>query len=1255
MGRSRWRREGEEGRGKEEEVENVPVENMVLAAHRSAAATVRDRVMNAIMLMEDVQGDVTQDIGEINVGTSVILANMDLDVQRAAARIVLERTTHVTALMANVVKGVMRAIRMQNVTKSVILENMDLDVQRSAARIAPERTTLVTALMANVPKAVMLVFRMKNVTKVCFKTSQRGEEEKGGKAKIKKRDEEEKNGEEEEEEKDEEEKEEKEEEEEEEEEQEEEKCSSNCAGQDNPCHHVDGRCSEGCDPGYWGDKCLSQCTLGTYGQNCSKKCNGNCGGQNNTCDHINGTCTDGCDAGYRNPMCDTPCARGRYGSGCSQKCKNSCAGSGNPCHHIDGKCFHGCDPGFWGDRCKNKCYVGKFGLNCSKTCSTTCRGNKNPCHHVNGKCTRGCDAGYMGHHCEQKCPSGGFGLRCLQNCSIHCAGPDNACDHVDGRCLFGCDPGYKTAQCNIRCDSGTYGKDCNETCSDHCIGEPTACNHVNGTCDHGCGIGYLMPICKLECLETKFGQDCEQNCSQTCLDNKCDHVTGKCGSCVDGYLNDLCDQECSATTYGSSCKQTCSMDCLDQLCHHVTGKCHRFAEQQGVEEATISALISVIVMILAALLIIAAIRTWRRHYKAKRENTTNRAAVLGGVTYANSTSANTESSSGQVRSHVINVNSVYEGNIDDTEEGDDIETPESLCLNISTAHTAVAVQDLKAYLHQHSTNSHFKDQFLALPMKTNGRQRHGLAARNVGKNRYNNIIPYDRTRVLLQADEENDLSDYINASHVRGYHDSEMFIASQGPTQDIMDDFVRMLWEQRVDRVVMLTNLIELGKRKCNKYWPDDSEEIFGEIIVQLLTTRVFAEYTIRHLRLLMGNEPPRDLMHFHFTAWPDKSVPENPWGLVDFYHRVMASPGTGPLLVHCSAGVGRTGTFIALCNLLKEAEITEKMNFQMTLLKLRQDRMHMIQTADQYIFLHKTALVAHMTSGTTIQVKDIAARFHSLEGGASGDEPARTYEKEFADLASVCDENITMSDEQTTGAEEVYGNVMAGKCKNRLNNILASNSHRPILSAEKQGEDTYINAVFVPSLHKKSQDILTQLPLPSTVTDFWRLVTQFNVRMVVAFEVESRATDESIADFLPETDGKPFQTDDIEINSTTVDDNSTVKHMYLTIQRKDSQDPCSSTDLHNVRLTCLLCKNVTLNPESVLGLVEKIQACRPSEDYRTVYMCRLKVDNCLAVPLVVGAIKAIRPQVIPTVDHYKCLYQVLRLHYKTMNVYENV
>ncbi|GFO40636.1 receptor-type tyrosine-protein phosphatase alpha-like, partial [Plakobranchus ocellatus] len=598
-----------------------------------------------------------------------------------------------------------------------------------------------------------------------------------------------------------------------------------------------------------------------------------------------------------------------------------------------------------------------------------------------------------------------------------------------------------------------------------------------------------------------------------------------------------------------------------------------------------------------------------------------------------------------------------------TEEG-----PDSIYSNVLPGNTAVAVEDLRSYLHNHVSDTFLKDQFESVPMANSYSQHEGLSAQTSKKNRYKNILPYDHSRVLLQVDADKKHEDYINASFVKGYNTEESFIASQAPNSVILNDFVRMLWEKQVDRVVMLTNLIEDRKIKCTMYWPEDEEVTFGEIKVKLLTTKVFAEYTIRQMRLSKDAESPRTLTQFHFTAWPDKSVPDSPWGLVDFQQRVLASPGSGPLLVHCSAGVGRTGTFIALCHLLQEAEATGKMDFLSTLWRLRQDRMQMIQTLDQYKFLHRAALVGHMAAGTSIPVREISERFQKLESQQN-----KGYRQEFDALSAVCVEDISESTQTPDDKDDEYENsrTAINKQKNRLNNILPKDAYMPELTCEVKTMDKYINAVLVPSLTKTRHNILTQLPLPSTVTDFWRLVTQYNVGLVVAFQTDLRPTDETIGEFLPSSESEPMRGAVFEIHTINKEEHRLWQELSVNVSKKKKTLLGNSAEQHLV--TCLLCKNSTLDPETVVEYLKKVKLCKPGDQSRTLYMCRngadqcglmcvqsilldkLEADQCLTVPLVVGAIKAIRPQVIPTVDEYMCLYQVLRLTHEASNVYGNL
>ncbi|GFO00482.1 receptor-type tyrosine-protein phosphatase kappa-like [Plakobranchus ocellatus] len=588
-------------------------------------------------------------------------------------------------------------------------------------------------------------------------------------------------------------------------------------------------------------------------------------------------------------------------------------------------------------------------------------------------------------------------------------------------------------------------------------------------------------------------------------------------------------------------------------------------------------------------------------------------------------------------------------------EAEEAETPGTAYLKMLHRNTVIAVENLRTYLHNYASDNFLRNQFESVPMANSFSHREALSAQNSKKNLFKSIVPYDNSRVMLQVDTYKKHEDYINASFVKGYNSEAFFIASQAPNNVTLHDFVRMLWEKQVDRVVMLTNLIEDRQVKCTMYWPEEEEEevTFGEIKVKLLTTKVFAEYTIREMQLSKKRRSLRALVHFHFTAWPEKSVPDSPCGLVDFHQRVLASPGSGPLLVHCSNGVGRTGTFIALCYLLQEAETTGKMDFLSTLKRLRHDRMKMIHTFDQYKFLHHAALVGHMAAGTNIPVQEICERFKKLESHQNNG-----YKQEFDALSAVCVEDFSEStqtpDDKEDGYEEIQ--TVINKQKNRLGNFLPKNAYMPELMCEVKTMDKYINAVLVPTRH----NILTQLPLPSTVTDFWRLVTQYKVGLVVAFQADLRHTDETIGDFLPSSESEPMRGAVFEIHATIKEEHRLWQELSVTVSEKKKTLLGNSAEQHH--LTCLLCKNSTLDPETVVEYLQKVKLCKPSDQLRTLYTCRngadicglmcvqsilldkLEAEQCLAVPLVVGAIKAIRPQVITTLDEYMCLYKVLRL-----------
>ncbi|KAF7656249.1 hypothetical protein LDENG_00044620 [Lucifuga dentata] len=235
-----------------------------------------------------------------------------------------------------------------------------------------------------------------------------------------------------------------------------------------------------------------------------------------------------------------------------------------------------------------------------------------------------------------------------------------------------------------------------------------------------------------------------------------------------------------------------------------------------------------------------------------------------------------------------------------------------------------------------------------------------LLPENRGKNRYNNILPYDATRVKLSYVDDDPCSDYINASYIPGNNFRREYIATQGPLPGTKDDFWKMVWEQNVYNVVMVTQCVEKGRVKCDHYWPFDQDPLYyGDLIVQMLSESVLPEWTIREFRICSEEQLSctRLVRQFHYTVWPDHGVPETTHSLIQFVRTVRdyinRTPGSGPTVAHCSAGVGRTGTFITLDRLLQQLDMKDTVDVYGAVFDLRLHRSHMVQTECQYAYLH--------------------------------------------------------------------------------------------------------------------------------------------------------------------------------------------------------------------------------------------------------------------------------------------------------------
>ncbi|XP_045061854.1 receptor-type tyrosine-protein phosphatase mu-like [Coregonus clupeaformis] len=359
------------------------------------------------------------------------------------------------------------------------------------------------------------------------------------------------------------------------------------------------------------------------------------------------------------------------------------------------------------------------------------------------------------------------------------------------------------------------------------------------------------------------------------------------------------------------------------------------------------------------------------------------------------------------------------------------------------------------------------------------------------KNRYGNIIAYDHSRVRLQPLEGEQNSDYINANYVDGYHRPNHYIATQGPMQETVFDFWGMVWQENTAAIVMVTNLVEVGRVKCCKYWPDDTE-IYRDIKVTLIETLLLSEYVIRTFAVeKRGAHEIREIRQFHFTGWPDHGVPYHATGLLGFVRRVKAKTlnNAGPMVIHCSAGAGRTGCFIVIDIMLDMAEREGVVDIYNCVRELRSRRVNMVQTEEQYVFIHDAILEACLCGDTTIPANQLRSVYYEMNR-LDPQTNSSQIKEEFRTLNMV------------TPALRVEDCSIAllprNHEKNRCMDVLPPDRCLPFLITIDGESSNYINAALMDSYKQPSAFIVTQHPLPNTVKDFWRLVLDYHCTSIV-------------------------------------------------------------------------------------------------------------------------------------------------------------
>ncbi|KAM8983733.1 receptor-type tyrosine-protein phosphatase U-like isoform 5-T5 [Ara ararauna] len=535
---------------------------------------------------------------------------------------------------------------------------------------------------------------------------------------------------------------------------------------------------------------------------------------------------------------------------------------------------------------------------------------------------------------------------------------------------------------------------------------------------------------------------------------------------------------------------------------------------------------------------------------------------------------------------------------------------------------------------------------------------------NQSKNRYKSIIPYDHCRVVLQPSDTG--NGYINASYVDSYRSPHFFIAAQGPLPGTVLDFWQMVWQEKTSVIVMLTGLVEQNKTKCEQYWPEQ-EQVYGDFTVTLNNTRTTTGLVTRIFSLQKaGCAFPRVVEQFHYLLWPDHGVPRNSAQLlclVDLVNKRALEAPAGPVVVHCSAGIGRTGTFIALDFLLKMGRAEGKVDVFHCVQRLREQRISMVQTKEQYTFLYEVVLEGLLCGSTGIPVESIASHVRCLRE-AEASRHNNVLEKEFKAQQKFSELFQLLPCRE---AEKP-----SNQPKNRKPGILPADSCRPILmsSLNADGSPGYINAVFVNTYSEEDRLIITQMPFSTTVMDFWALVWDYTCTAVVVLN-QLQELDETYAEFWPKQGEAAYGRFHVHLISEEPGAGFTAWTLALTNKQQPKKPPLE------VRFWQLedwpMKQHLPPHPATIISLLGNVETHhRQSRDGHILITCwdgasrcgifcaagflceQIQSEGLVDVSQAVRMLKRRRRQLIKDVEQYGLCYELALSYLNSFETYGN-
>ncbi|XP_023667435.1 receptor-type tyrosine-protein phosphatase alpha-like isoform X2 [Paramormyrops kingsleyae] len=562
-------------------------------------------------------------------------------------------------------------------------------------------------------------------------------------------------------------------------------------------------------------------------------------------------------------------------------------------------------------------------------------------------------------------------------------------------------------------------------------------------------------------------------------------------------------------------------------------------------------------------------------------------------------------------------------------------------------------------------NKIFREEFNSLPVCPIQASCHAASKEeNKEKNRYVNILPYDHSRVHLSLLEGVPDSDFINASYINGYQEKNKFIAAQGPKEETVNDFWRMIWEQNTATIVMVTNLKERKECKCAQYWPDQGCWTYGNIRVSVEDVMVLVDYTIRKFCIqqvgdVSGKKTQRLVMQFHFTSWPDFGVPFTPIGMLKFLKKVKScNPQyAGAIVVHCSAGVGRTGTFIVIDAMLDMMATERKVDVFGFVTRIRAQRCQMVQTEMQYVFIFQALLEHYLYGDTELEVTSLESHLAKLYSQCPG-AGCNGLEAEFK-LISIKIQNDKMR----------TGNLPANMKKNRVLQIIPYEFNRVIIPVKRGEENTdYVNASFIDGYRQKDSYMACQGPLQHTTEDFWRMIWEWkSCSIVMLTELEERGQ-EKCAQYWSSDGVMPCGDVSIELKREEECESYTIRDLLITNNRENKSRAVRQFHFHGWPEVGIPADGKGMI--SIIGAVQKQQQQSGNHPItvhcsagagRTGTFCalsavleRVKAEGILDVFQTVKSLRLQRPHMVQTLEQYEFCYKVVQEYIDAFSDYAN-